>query len=68
MHIQVLSTMYIMNIANVINYMLESFKSSSSSIFHGIGPLVDPFRSHTSRSLFNSLPWFLLPVGKYCFM
>ena len=41
---------------------------SSSSIFHGIGPLVDPFRSHTFRSLFNGLPWFLLPVGEYCFI
>ena len=41
---------------------------SSSSIFHGIGPLVDPFRSHTFRSLFNGLPWFLLPVGKYGFI
>jgi len=42
--------------------------SSSSSICHGIRPLVDPFRSHASRSLFNGLPWFLLPVGKYCFI
>jgi hypothetical protein len=24
---------------------------TSSSIFHGVGPLVDPFRSHVSRSL-----------------
>jgi len=42
--------------------------SSSSSIFHGIGSLVDPFRSPASRSLFNGLPWFLLPVGEYCFI
>ena len=42
--------------------------TSSSSFFRGIGPLVDPFRSHASRSLFNGLPWFLLPVGKYCFI
>ena len=41
---------------------------SSSSVFHGVGPLVDPFRSHASRTLFNGLPWFLLPVGKYCFI
>ena len=27
--------------------------SSSSYIFHGVGPLVDPFRSHVSRSLFK---------------
>ena len=45
-----------------------SSSSSSSSIFHGIWPLVDPFRSHASRSLFNGLPWFLPPVGKYCFI
>ena len=45
-----------------------SSSSSSSSIFHGVGPLVDPFRSHASRSLFNGLPWFLLPVGEYCFI
>ena len=33
-------------------------------ICHGVGPLVDPFRSHVSRSLFKGLPWFLLPVGQ----
>jgi hypothetical protein len=38
--------------------------SSSSSICHGVGLLVDPFRSHVSRSLFKGLPWFLLPVGE----
>jgi len=33
------------------------FKETSSSyIFHGVGPLVDPFRSHVSRSLFKCLP------------
>jgi len=47
---------------------LPLHSSSSSSIFHAVGPLVDPFRSHASRSLFNGLPWFLLPVGKYCFI
>ena len=30
--------------------------SSSSYIRHGVGPLVDPFRSHVSRSLFIGLP------------
>jgi len=25
-------------------------------IFHGVGPLVDPFQSHVSRSLFKGLP------------
>ena len=38
--------------------------SSSSYICHGVGPLVDPFQSHVSRSLFKGLPWFLLPVGE----
>ena len=33
-------------------------------ICHVVGPLVDPFRSHVSRSLFKGLPWFLLPVGE----
>ena len=37
-------------------------------ICHGVGPLVDPFRSHVSRSLFKGLPYFLLPVGKQCFI
>jgi len=36
---------------------------SSSYICHGVGPLVDPFRSHAPRSLFKVLPWFLLPAG-----
>ena len=30
--------------------------SSSSHICHGVGPLVDPFRSHVQRSLFKGLP------------
>ena len=46
----------------------SSSSSSSSSICHAVGPLVDPVRSHASRSLFNGLPWFHLPVGKYCFI
>jgi len=42
--------------------------SSSSYIFQGVGPLVDPFQSHVSRSLFDSfyqsdssvsLPWVI---------
>jgi len=37
---------------------------SSSYICHGVGPLVDPFRSHVARSLFKGLPRFLLPVGE----
>ena len=43
-------------------YVLSS--SSSSYICHGVGPLVDPFRSHVSRSLFKGLPRFLLSVGE----
>jgi hypothetical protein len=42
----------------------SSSSSSSSSTCHGVGPLVDPFWSHVSRSLFKGLPWFLLPVGE----
>jgi hypothetical protein len=46
-------------------FQLQHYYSlSSSSICHGVGPLVDPFRSHVSRSLFKGLPWFLLPVGE----
>ena len=33
-------------------------------ICYGVGPLVDPFQSHVSRSLFKGLPRFLLPVGQ----
>ena len=29
--------------------------SSSSYVCHAVGPLVDPFRSHVSRSLFKGL-------------
>ena len=38
--------------------------SSPSYICHAVGPLVDPFRSHVSRSLFKGLPWFPLPDGQ----
>ena len=34
----------------------SSSSSSSSYICHAVGPLVDPFRSHVSRSLFKGLP------------
>ena len=44
--------------------LLELSSSSSSYIFHGVGPLVDPFWSHVSRSFFKGLPWFRLPVGE----
>jgi hypothetical protein len=37
--------------------------SSSSSSQQATGPPVDPLQSHTSRSLFNGLPRFLLPFG-----
>jgi hypothetical protein len=42
----------------------SSLSSSSSSVCHGVGPLVDPFLSHASRSLFKGLPRFLLPDGE----
>ena len=37
-------------------YTRSSSSSLSSYIRHGVGPLVDPFRSHVSRSLFKGLP------------
>jgi hypothetical protein len=43
-------------------------ESSSSPICHAVGPSVDPFRSHVSRSPLKGLPWFLLPVTQYCFI
>jgi len=46
----------------------SSSSSSSPYICHGVGPLVDPFRSHLSRSLFRGLPWLLLPLGEQCFI
>jgi hypothetical protein len=49
-------------------FVSSSSSSSSSSICHGVGPLVDPFWSHVSRSLFTVLPWFILPVGELCFI
>jgi hypothetical protein len=41
---------------------ISSSSSSSSSGKHVVGPLIDPFRSHTSGSLCICLPWFL-PFG-----
>jgi hypothetical protein len=40
-----------------------SSSSSSSCSNQGAGLLVNPFRSHASRSLFSGIPWFLLPFG-----
>ena len=57
-----------MDYSIVFSFFLKYLTSSSSSIFHGVRPLVDPFRSHASRSLFNGLTWFLLPVVKHCFI
>jgi len=42
----------------------REFPFTTSSICNGIGPLVNPFRSHVSRSPFKGLPWFLLPVAE----
>ena len=47
---------------------ISSSSSSSSYVCHGVRPLVDPFRSHVSRSLFRGLPRFLLPVEEQCFI
>ena len=38
--------------------------SSSSYVCRGVRPLVDPFRSYVTRSLFRGLPRFLLPIGE----
>jgi hypothetical protein len=43
---------------------LSSLSLSSLSLpghYHGVGPLVETFSSHTSRSFFNGLSWFLVP-------
>jgi hypothetical protein len=45
-----------------------SASSSSSCSYQRVGPLVDPFRSHTTKSLFNGLPWFLLSFGLLFFI
>ena len=37
--------------------------SSSSYIFHRVGPLVDPFRAHVSRSLLEEMPVQRLKVA-----
>jgi len=50
------------------NHHYLSSSSSSSYICHAVGPLVDPFQSHVSISVFKGLPRFLLPVGQYCFI
>jgi len=41
--------------ADTQNCIIQFLSSSSWCIFHGVGPLVDPFRSHVSRSLFKAL-------------
>jgi len=35
---------------------ISESSSLSSHVWHGVGPLVDSFRSHVSRSLFKGLP------------
>ena len=55
-------------VLNVVTSLSSSSSSSSppppppsSSSYHSIGPLVELFQYHTSRSLFSGLPCFLLP-------
>jgi len=45
----------------------SSSSSSSTRSYHGVGPLVHPFRSHTSPCPFYGLPSFLLPVRLHFF-
>jgi len=55
----------LLNICHTFSSVSSSSSSSSSShVCHGVRPLVDPFRSHVSRSHFRGLPRFLLPVGE----
>jgi hypothetical protein len=58
----------LINFYLIFFYYLWVFSSSSSNICHGVGPLVDPFQSHVSRSLFKGLPWFPVPVGQQYFI
>jgi hypothetical protein len=56
--------MYVMNGFKIIP--MNQFTSDTESHFHhhhtchGVGPLVDLFQSHTSRSLFKGLPRHLV--------
>jgi hypothetical protein len=45
------------------NSKCSSSTAAAVSSKYGVGPLVDPFQSHISRSLCHGLPWFLLPIG-----
>ena len=46
----------------------KAIRTSLPSPWHGVGPLIGPFRSHTSSSLFDGLPLYLLPVGLQFFL
>ena len=48
--------------------MLHHHHHHHHHIFHAVGPLVHPYRSHVSRRLFKGLPRFLLPVGEQYFI
>ena len=47
---------YFISIVDTINSDNSKHVNTSSYIFHGVEPLVDPFRFHISRSLFKGLP------------
>ena len=49
--------------SNILFHNNNNNNNNDNNICHGGGPLVDPFRSHVSRSLFEGLPWFLPSVG-----
>ena len=46
-----------------LNQNFIDFRYNIKSKTQLVGPLVDSFQSHTSRSLLNCLPWFVLPFG-----
>jgi len=41
--------------------------TTTTTIYHGVGPPVDLFLSQVSRSVCNGLSWFLLPFGLWLF-
>jgi hypothetical protein len=55
--------LFLVYMPNILPVYINYTTSSSSCSNQGVGPLVDSFQSHASRSLFNGLPWSLLLFG-----